>query len=376
MARARYRQIAAEIAGRIRDGEFLPGSAIYSVREMTQRYSISSPVALRVFKELVSLNLITRSPGLGYRVCEQEPEKTARNLICLFHPLSNEEENGDNFGNRILYGIMKEALACRRNVIFPQGVSQLANRVPSDEEFSRIVDEIFCFSDISCILVDSRISDESLRRFLLPRVENIPVAVVGRSTSLPVCASAVPAVEIGTETALWASRISRNFYLCQDFNRCYITSDYMTVRKSFREKLEQLGVPGENIQDVEHHSVFTCGGPRLTKEILPMLKKASLPPFFFCESDYLAEGVLKELESFGFRCGRDFWLLGFGGIWKGASFGHHGETIALNAEEIGSNAVKLLCENVPAGGGKVRFCSWKIRFSSEKCDTVNNNASK
>jgi DNA-binding LacI/PurR family transcriptional regulator len=362
MSRVQYIEIVDAIADKIASGEFSPGDPIMSGRQIELTYSVSSTVALRVFKELSERGLIVKRNGLRYCVKQRGGHSQNQNLICVFRPLSNEQETGDNFGNRIIYGMMKEALFFRRNLIFPMENSMLANRIPTANEFQTMADAIFLFPSISGILIDNRICDDFLRRFILPRCNNIPIAVVGRKTSLPFFSSALPTELIGKEVAVLASKMAKRFvFYCNPW-RASISIDTIELKESFCRKLRKMGVKPTKIFQLESAVSSEQEREEHVSYLVSLLKKADDKVFMFCDSDYIANELYRMLEMRNLLPDRDYFLMGFGGVRKPASNLFPKETVMLSAEEIGLNAVDLLCEPATKNLSTTRFCNWKINF--------------
>lgn len=362
MPRAQYIEIVDAIANKIASGEFSPGDPILSGRQIELTYSVSSTVALRVFKELSERGLIVKRNGLRYYVKQHEGRSQNQNLICVFRPLSKEEETGDNFGNRIIYGMMKEALFFRRNLIFPMDNSMLANRFPTVNEFQSMADAIFLFPNLSGILIDNRICDDFLRRFILPRCNNIPVAVVGRKTALSIFASALPAEQIGKEVAVLSAKMAKRFIFYCDPWRASISIDTIELKESFCRQLEKMGINPAKIYQIE----FAVSSEQEREEhifhLVSLLKETDEKVFIFCESDYIAYEIYRMLEMRNLLPDRDYFLMGFGGVRKYPSKFYPKDTVMLQAEEIGRNAVDLLCEPAAKSLSPTRFCNWKINF--------------
>jgi len=238
----------------------------------------------------------------------------------------------------------------------------LANRIPTVNEFQSMADAIFLFPNPSGILIDNRICDDYLRRFILPRCNNIPVAVIGRKTALPIFASAIPAEQIGKEVAALAAKMAKRFIFYCDPCRASISVDAMELKESFFKKLEKMGVKPAQIYQMEFALSSEQEREEHISHLVSLLKETDEKVFIFSDSDYIAHEIYRMLEMRNLLPDRDYFLMGFGGIRKYPSKFYPKDTVMLQAEEIGRNAVDLLCEPAAKSLSSTRFCNWKINF--------------
>ncbi|WFE65678.1 GntR family transcriptional regulator [Micromonospora sp. WMMD714] len=68
--RYRYEQIADDLAGRIKSGEFPPGSKLPSRRELIEQYDVTEPVIDRAMQVLRIKGMTETLPGVGVFVVE------------------------------------------------------------------------------------------------------------------------------------------------------------------------------------------------------------------------------------------------------------------------------------------------------------------
>jgi DNA-binding GntR family transcriptional regulator len=66
-----YRQIANDLAQRIRNGEYPPGYELPSYAQLAELYSVSTATASRAYGLLHDRGLIVGSPGRGVFVADQ-----------------------------------------------------------------------------------------------------------------------------------------------------------------------------------------------------------------------------------------------------------------------------------------------------------------
>jgi GntR family transcriptional regulator len=67
-----YRQIAADVGRRIRAGQYPPGTAIPSYRDLARLYGVSTSTAQRSVRVLRDLGLAMGVPGRGVFVKQQQ----------------------------------------------------------------------------------------------------------------------------------------------------------------------------------------------------------------------------------------------------------------------------------------------------------------
>ena len=119
MPRVKYVKIIEDLKAQIASGELTPGDRIVSIREMCNEYGVSSIVALRVFRELAEEGLIEKRDGEGYYVRSMESDDSSDTIVCAFRAPQNINLR-DNFGNRILCGILAGAFSLHKHVVMPE----------------------------------------------------------------------------------------------------------------------------------------------------------------------------------------------------------------------------------------------------------------
>ena len=356
MRKPKYKEIVSDIAGRIQSGELKPGDRIDSIRTICEKYGVSAIVALRVFKELTRSSLIVKREGEGYFVALRGDEPVRHNVVCVFRPLR--EQSDDKFGNQVLYGAMFETLANHFHLIMPEASMLLRGRTPDDGDTKIIADEIFSFPDLAGILLDRRFSDNQIRKYILPRAGKIPVVVIGRKSALEVSTSCMPVAEIAGQVAELAYKSGSRVFAFFDGNS-EVEQD--ELRNTFRRKLKELGVP----EDRFHHfpDMYRIGREYDLEQYQALraliLESAPERVFCFCTSDYFSCDLYDQLEKHGILGGRDYSLMGMGGMEKALIHQPKVATVAIANHELGSNAVRLLLK------GKVTSSSahYSIQFN-------------
>lgn len=353
MAKARYSAIVEKYVSDINSGELRPGDRIPSGREMKELFGVSNIVALRVFRILSEQGLIQLRPGEGYFVAARGNEEKRDKIVCAFR-LLKDIGGRDNFGNRILDGIIRTAAGFHQSLVMIPSCVRLSGRYPSDDDVRQIADEIFSFSGISGIVLDMRISDEQIRRYILPRAEQIPVVVAGRLSRLSIMSSAIPVEEIGTQLAKIARRTADFFLFCSKVLPSL--PDGLETGKAFYRELEssQAGTIGEfALLEADQEARKIC-----IESVAEKIRAHRGSVFIACASDYCGRTIVDEMMKRGLEAGKDFLLTGIGGNGvNNTSGGKELSTVVLDAGSIGSNAVKLLMNG---SAERVEYCSWHL----------------
>ncbi len=73
MPTQRYEQVAADLEGRIRSGEFPPGAVLPSRARLREQYDVSQSVIDKAFMILRAKNLTETTPGVSVSVRDPLP---------------------------------------------------------------------------------------------------------------------------------------------------------------------------------------------------------------------------------------------------------------------------------------------------------------
>ncbi|MBR2373796.1 MAG: GntR family transcriptional regulator [Lentisphaeria bacterium] len=337
-----YQKIAEHILRDIRSGMLKPGDRIPTVREMSEQYSVSAIVGLRVFKELSNSGLVEKHDGEGYFVSSIDGNlRKGRNLVCLFRPM-REECVDDNFGNHILSGIMNSAIESNYNFIMPSSVLCMKRDIPNDMAAKQMAYEAAEIPDKAGILLDMRFSDQQISRYIVPIARGVPVVVVGRKSSVPgVKSSCMPFDEVEPQIATLAFRSGARFF----FN--FVTQEpygrNTLVNQPFEERLIELGIGPETILETRNILRDAEGLVRVMEDMNVLIRKiAPQRSFCYCSDDHTAQVLFNGLAEKGLVGGKDYGLMGFGGLQMAFNNSPQIGTVVIPHDELGFNAVKLL----------------------------------
>lgn len=98
-APARYRQIAVDLAARIRRGEYAPGEALPAQRDLSTRYGVTLMTLRQALQELSEEGLIVQQPGRGTYVA---PVLAAYRVDTLRSFTEDLREQGHDVVTRVL----------------------------------------------------------------------------------------------------------------------------------------------------------------------------------------------------------------------------------------------------------------------------------
>ena len=336
-----YRKIKESILRDIHAGILKPGDRIPTVRAISEQWGVSAIVGLRVFKELNSSGLVEKREGEGYFVCSPSQQTPGKNLVCLFRPLRDDSRE-DNFGNHIMNGIMNTALELNYNFLMPGSTLLLKRMAPDDMAARQMAQDTAEIPGKAGILLDMRFTDEQIRQHILPVACNIPVVVVGRKCHVPgVRSSCMPFDEVEPQIATLGfksgARFFFNFVTQEPYGRNTLAS------QPFAERLKELGIAPENILETRNILKNAEGLLRIIEKMNTLIRElAPQRCFCYCSDDHTANVLCNSLTRKGLHAGKDYGLMGFGGLQM--AFNHTPQlgTVVIPHEELGINAVKLL----------------------------------
>ena len=114
---ARYQAIAADLAGKIRDGHYAPGEALPAQRELSAAYGVTLMTLRQALRELGAQGLIVQQPGKGTFVT---PPHLAYQLGSLRSFADDLRDQG--------YEVRTSVLACAQRRLPPRIAARLRAR--------------------------------------------------------------------------------------------------------------------------------------------------------------------------------------------------------------------------------------------------------
>ncbi len=366
MPKAKYKDIVDNIKQQISSGRLACGARIESIREICDHYGVSSIVALRVFKELSEAGVVERRNGEGYFVSAPKTAVRGDKIVCMFRPLRDFNQ-GDNFGNRIIYGMMNEAFANHLHIVFLESAMCMRGRVPDERDVIRMAQELEGFRDAVGILVDMRIDDNMLLKHILPAARGIPIAVVGRRSNIPgVRSSELPHESAGRDAAHMARKCHAKYIF--HFTDRSLPDSFLMTRAfteglhSGRYKLEEIKIfDGCDAASYENiHESFDV--------VIEAIHRHPGKVFIFASHDATAAILNNYINSKKDEPVQreDYSLFGFGGFSSVRSPDENFATFAVDTPALGAEAVRLVLENDSALAARKQIVPYKLVF----CDNL------
>lgn len=339
--KAIYQTITDEIISSIKNKELMPGGRIPSIKNIKEKYNVSQITALRVFKELTESGYVTRKMGSGYFVSNIKVNQKPDLIVCCVHP-PRAINNYDNWGNNVNYGIIQESLEYRMGLLYPSVAGVLRNGSLSSDGPVTIASGISSIAGkIAGILLAWQVTDEDIKKHILPTVGNIPLVVVGRSSALPLSSISLPNKEGAIDAAKLAVRTGyKRFIICKHVNPIFSTDRC----NSFKNELLRAGIAEEKISVIDN--VFST--KERDNEVLNIIEneiKNNLEKLLvFTSSDSIGRFTADRLAERNIHWGRDAGLISFDGMEMAYNSTPRLATVAVSGEQMGRLAVKTLME--------------------------------
>ncbi len=335
-----YQKITDDILGAIQAGKLSPGDRISSVREITEKYSVSQITALRVFKELLNTGKVVRRNGSGYYVkSEADMPEIPPTLFCAFRP-PRVIDFTDNIGTRMLCGIMNACAEHRVNLFFSRNNMALRNITYTSDETARfLAEELREMPAPAGIILDPRFTDAQIEKYLFPVIGNTPIAIAGRRSSLPVLTASIPAEAAAAESAklalqsrpeefiiFSASQVFEGKLFCDCFKGKLLANGFSESAFTFH---------GDVLQAAQHDA-------EILEEVAGRLLASKKRTLLFTSSDFWAIYMEEYLVRKGIIPGRDVALLSAWHVEKTDSTSPRITTIDYFPEQLGSLAVRAV----------------------------------
>ncbi len=179
-----YGKIVDEFQEKIVSGELKPGERLPSVTQLKEKYRVSQPVALRVYRELCDKGLAESRPRLGCFV-KKNPRNELTGRIAVFTRSMKAPDTVDNYFNEINIGIMMSAAMEGVDLLHSKSARTLLRAYFSEDKLSEVEKAMLrCADDVDGYILDERIPDYLLAR-VLTRIKK-PMLMVNRPSTLPI----------------------------------------------------------------------------------------------------------------------------------------------------------------------------------------------
>jgi DNA-binding LacI/PurR family transcriptional regulator len=357
-SKAIYKVIMEDIDSEISSGFLQPGDPIPSIRLIKEKYDVSQITALRVFKELSESGRIIKKDGQGYFVNDSRRKKESgfqeNYILCCVYPMIPINDY-DNYGNRLISGIMQECLECRTGLLFPQASAifkQDMIKPGGISELSSCIEKLA--AGASGIILDRRISDREITDSIMRSAGNTPFIVLGRKSELPLFTVSPPDSEGSTAAAQYALKAGyRKFIICEHFGLQRTKERAL----AFRRELLDSGVSEDSVvwiedcfSSVEHNQIMLNHIDEKIKEA----KEDNI--LIFATEDSIGRFIADEYVKKGGKWGDKIGLLSFGGLEYASQRRPHLATVSFSPEEMGKKAVEILLNsNLTPGDYSVDF---------------------
>ena len=335
-----YIKIAEEIRSWIASGRLKVGDQIMSIREMCDHYKISSATALRVFHNLTQSGDVSLTSGLGYFVCDPNRHMLEhRTLVCAMRPL-RVYNNYDNYGNRMIQGVFQGALSYGYRVMIPSSITCLRARPANDDEVKELAIEIGSIENKVGVILDPRITDKQIQKFILPHCNSVPLAIAGRRSRL----NQVPGTTVNIEQC--GRELAKFGWHCGGRRFAMIGSsaifDSELLLDCFKKELAAFGVSPDNT--MQEWEVFRSSQrtDEVCAHVLDFFRGSSQRMVLFSIGDELARVVMGYLEKKGLKVPSDYGVLSYGGYAIATQHFPRISCARVDAESLGMRAVDSL----------------------------------
>ena len=181
----KFEEMAKDLEAQILSGTLKPGDLIPSQSRLCEQYSVSRSCAQKALEELDTKGFLESHPGKGVYVKgaqrKEEPRPRFKNVAVVFHQeFRLESDPADNFGLEMLWGVEEELRKFDANCII--------RKREREAGFDKIVPELESIG-ADAFIMDREFSDEQLSPM---RTLGVPVALLGRFSTLPFASSSLP----------------------------------------------------------------------------------------------------------------------------------------------------------------------------------------
>lgn len=286
-----YQTITCAIKENIDCGKLLPGDKVPSVNELREKYGISHITAVRVYKELSTMNYIFAKRGCGYFVsdCLTGGAKNFTGKIGNFLRPLRDYNVSDNYFNTVNFAIQDECYKRHLNLLGSYTTLPLSHPPYNHTDLQNIVNAMLeMVPDVDGFLVDERIPDELLKPVLLKLGKAL--VIVNRSSRLPVV-TVTPPNHDGMMAILEAAhKFGYDSYIFGEMSQG--SQNEIDRRAAFYEFLEKHRVSSGLVRVIDRCGIYS---PELTERRLETaigeLGGSGRKVLFVASSDYLGRQI-------------------------------------------------------------------------------------
>lgn len=335
-----YRKIAEAIYNDIRNGTLPVGSVVPSTRELHEKYFVSHVTALRALNLLTQKQVIVKQTGSNFRVAKRL-DMLNRRIKCiggLFRPFSIRKS--DCYYNELMSGAMHETALSGMNIIFSGSVgsSFMAQQNP---DFAGIVESATQMAQyVEGFLADSWLPDAVLQEIL--DNTHLPMVVVDRTTKLS--ASSVVYDNLQALRAVMPTLLRMGY-------ECFVGVDsgidyyYGNIQQQFFAEVA-AGHPFCAVHDFNRFA-YAVTIPQIIAGVKKFGKRRTV---IFMPSDTEAVNCIECLREQGLNVPEFAGVISCRNIQSIINTPYKLTTMALKAEELGAEAVRILLNDKMSHG--------------------------
>jgi len=333
-ASPKYSQIKQEILNQIRDGELLPGSRIYSITEIMERFRVSKVTAVRALAELESEGFVRREHGRGTFVSDQDAgvlQMRVTKRVALLVPDMSNPFNVEVVGSVERH--LREA-----GVIVELSCS--GYRADTERElFSRITSGQHV---AGMVLISGGVTDMRIN----PGTPEIPLVVIDH------CPDDLVDRCVFINCDHYRGGYEAAVHLAEKGHRDIGYVDWVFTAQARRDGFSQ-GLADHRLTLPEHR-VFSVGAHKqLGHDFIEFVQREHLTAIFTV-NDMLAMQAMQVLRAHRIAIPDDISLMGYDDVLAARYLEVPLTTVEQHEEQIGRKAAECILQRLEAGTGNFR----------------------
>jgi GntR family transcriptional regulator of arabinose operon len=330
----KHERLRAHLLQRLRDGQLRPGEAMPTENELAESANISRNTVRQALADLERNGLIRRVRGRGTFVHESAMQrlKSGLDIFALLIP----DTRGGYYPS--LQRGFHEASAEKHNQVI---VSDTGNDpLRQADALLQLMDKKV--AGIAVVPTTSPITPEHQIRPIQER--GIPVVFCHRRVEgIPAPLVSFSANGVGKLAGQVITEHGHRRVAMFSAQRAGLSEHY---ERGLREAARAGGgdLPAEFVRYGNTSKMTAEHEQFLATNLADMLKAPRRPTAIFCAFDSDAESVYLLLSRMGIKVPEEISIVGFGGTWRNGAIAQRLTSVAVDEEELGRQAVKLLDE--------------------------------
>ena len=334
----KFDEIAKDLEAKILDATLKPGELIPSQSRLCELYSVSRSCAQKALEELSAKGLLESRPGKGVYVRGRQGAggngRKFKNVAVVFHQeFRLQSDPSDNFGLEMLWGVEEELRKFGANCII--------RKLSRDAGFEKLVPELESIG-ADAFIMDREFSDDQLRPLC---ALGLPVAVLGRLSTLPFASSSLPNHGDCFLQAFvrMADEGRRGITLLHSGRHYYDPELVWAIERASALR------PGTKFNRIGMDCPLGAGTSGGVEGAIERLFTGELPEVLVLSSDWYAPKVFELLAKRNVNLPGDLSVLGCFGIELGAKMSPPLSSMSVDARELGRRAVRALAASALDG---------------------------